>query len=188
MQAALSQQGFFSAYSGGWIIGYFLMGVILYTIDRTWLQGTYRSLYNLTHENPLDKPKGFIFGQKVSRKVLIAGIISTVESFGFLLFTTFNSHLSVELFLWLIDIPVMVLGFAAGFSLFPLWSKRKKAYEFADRLDATLEQRLSKPDSGSTPPPVAKPADPVPTPVVAPVVPVNPEISPEQRISDYAKR
>ena len=176
---ALEEQGFFTAYSRNWMLGYLFVGAIFYTIDRTWLikmKGWFL--------DPSAKPVGFVFGQKASTKVVFAGVISTIETFAFLFFTPWNSHLSVELFLWLADIPMMVIGFGVGALLFPLWAKREKAYKAIDELDEVVAKGMEKAGAKSaplTPVPLTQPATVASAP--APVTPTIPKEKPEDGIA-----
>lgn len=179
---SLDEQGFFTGYTRNWVLGYLFLGVIFYTIDRTWLIRI-KSWF----QDPSAKPLGFVYGQKASRKVVFAGIVSTVETFAFLIFTTWNSHLSVELFLWLVDIPMMVIGFGVGALLFPLWAKREKAYKAIDELDAVVEKGIDRASAKPAPAPVAVPEPAaVPAPPV-PAEPITPKEKPEDVIAEFTR-
>jgi uncharacterized membrane protein len=185
-----THQGIFSSYGAMWVLFGVMFGVVSYTIDRTWLHSLYRWIYDLTHQKTLDKPQGFIFGQKVSQKVLIAGIISTIKSIIFVWYMKFDLNPLTEITLWLVVIPVMVFGFTIGFWAFPLWSKRKKLYESADHLGDRVEESLGgkKP---TNPTPVAAPPQPVAAEAKASVVPAPPvprKETPEETIARYASK
>jgi hypothetical protein len=180
-------------YMGCWLMFFFGAGIVMYIIDRAWLQGLYRWFYNMTHETPLPVETGrsvFVFGHKTARKVLWATIISTVQSAGLFFFTGFHSNPFVELVLWFLEIPAMVLGFAAGAVLYPYWLKRKGLYALADKFDDALEKGEFKPKFPAalkpTPPAAANPAATPSSPAPAPVAKV-PEKSPRQVIEEFTK-
>ena len=129
-------------YSTCWILFYVLGGFFIYVWDRQYLQGLYRWCYNATHKDPLPETveRGFVFGQKTSRKVMWALLISTIESIGTFFFTGFHSNPFVELVLWFLDIPAMLVGFGIGALLYQYWMKRRKVYEFVDKADEALEK------------------------------------------------
>lgn len=175
----LEEQGFFTPYTRNWMLGYLFLGAIFYTIDRTWLI----KIKSWFHD-PSTKPDGFVFGQKASRKVVFAGIVSTVETFAFLFFTPWNSHLSVELFLWLVDIPMMVIGFGIGYLIYkPLWSKREKAYKVMDKIGEVVEEKLEH----EQPVPTSAPEPAMVSSAPAPAAPTTPKEKPEDVIAEFTR-
>ena len=174
-------------YSTCWILFFFGFGILCYILDRQYLQGISKSIYDMTHKKPSEKPFGLIYGQTSGRKFLIATIVSTAQTFGLFFFTGFHSNPFVELVLWFVEIPAMVFGFAVGSFVWPWWAKRKTFYKVMDKIDEEVEKRTAgsaqagngKSDAASTTPPPPAPA------AAAPVIPAKPEPSPEERIKAF---
>ncbi len=186
---SLQEQELFTPYVRNWLLGYWLLGVIVYIVDRTYGLGFWRMF-----QSPDAPAAGLVYNQRVKRKMFVAFIISSVETLCWVL-TPWNSHLLVELFLWLADVPMMVLGFGTGALIFPLWSKRHKGYavvdETVDKIEKGIDTIGAKKESvsppASTPTPESVTAASAPAPQTAPV-PTEPRLTPEQRIAAYAKR
>lgn len=182
MKTFVENTGF---YSTCWILFFFLLGILVYILDRQYLKGLYKSFYDMIHKDPLTEPRAFIFGQKTARKFLWAFVVSTVQSFFLFFFTGFHSNPFVELVLWFVEIPMMVFGFGAGSLLWPLWLKRSVMYrmgdEVGDRVEKWKEQRNAA-RAKPAPAPVAAPVTPVPAAPAEPVVP------PEERIRQYTRK
>lgn len=169
-----------SMYSACWLLFYVGLGILVYVLDRQYVQKLWTWAVNMGRKEPLKSPKGIVYGQRTGRKFLVATIVSTTQSAGLFFFTTFHhTNPFVELTLWFLEIPAMVVGFAIGYWLWPLWEKRTVGYQIVDTIDSAIEERLAKkaspPHVSSTPTPVAQ---------TAPVV-TEPEISPEERIRKY---
>lgn len=173
------------------------LGILTYILDRQYCQGFYKGLYDMFHKEPSEKPFGFIFGQSTGRKFVIATLVSTAQSIGMFVFTGFHSNPFVELVLWFVEIPAMVIGFMFGYWLWPWWSKRTKLYEAVDKIDERIERHheerhkeSSTPksgQSGSAPTPAPTPVSPItPSPVQAAQEPEPPKMSAEERIRRYA--
>ena len=90
--------------------------------------------------------------------------------------------------LWLVEVPVMVFGFAVGYWLWPVWTNRKTFYKAMDKLDEEVQKRQKQKNSAApqTPPSFPPPVAEVP---VTPL-PVSPEekMSAEERISRFTKK
>lgn len=172
-------------YSACWLMFYVLLGIFVYLWDRQYLQGLYRWFYNATHKDPLPETVGrsFVYGQKTSKKVMWALVVSTVQSAGLFFFTGFHSNPFVELVLWFLEIPAMVIGFGIGSKLYPYWMKRKKVYEFVDKADEAFEKGELK-TVFRTP---SKPTSAPPPSAPVPPAPVVQEVDPREVIRNFTK-
>ncbi len=177
-------------YMSCWTLFFLGFGVVTYVVDRTYCQGVYTALYNFFHMTPLAKPQGFVYGHRARYKFVIAFIASTVQSGYLFFFTSFHANPFVELVLWLVEIPAMVLGFAIGFWAFkPVWEKRERLFGAIDKLDAVVEEHAqhARDPKVLVQKSVAAPA-PTSTSEVPPAAPTTPELSPQERIARYGQR
>ena len=154
-------------YSITWLLAYVVGGIIWYIVDRQYLTGFFRRVYNLTHEVPLAdaEVRGIIHGQKAARLFVWAALISTVQSVGLFFFTGFHSNPFVELVLWFLEIPAMVIGFYCGQLLFPLWQQRAKVYNTLDK----LEERVQRGHSTKPAPAAGEPIQSAPSNIAPPI-------------------
>ncbi len=178
-----------------WIAAYVLGGIISYTVDRMYTTRFVTWLYNMCHEKQrqITKPIGLIYGHRTRWKFGVAFAVSTFQSVSLFFCSQFHSNPFIELTLWLVEVPAMVIGFVLGYWLFPLWEKRQKLYEVADVLDRKVEERhelhsqKKAEDVNGAEPPVAtvKLEEPIKAP---PQPPPEPQIDPSERIRRFTER
>ena len=138
----------YTSYILFWMVLFIILGSFWYILDRLHGVRWYRRWYALTHRDPLpqDVVVGFIYNRRSRHKVVMATVLSTVQTF--IALTSVESlNLLVELILWIVEIPMVMIGFAIGPMAFKLW-KRKD--EMLDAVD-DFEQSHFSGDSGESP-------------------------------------
>jgi len=97
------------------LVLYAILGVIWYVADRKVGVHVYRWAYDLFHRNPMPKSeeRGFMYNQRMNRKATLAFLISTVQS-AYMLFGAPQIDLLVELVMWILEVPAMLVGFWVG--------------------------------------------------------------------------
>ncbi len=169
MQTLIDHSGW---YSFCWMAFYVTFGIFCYILDRMYMPRFFTWWYNMFHEKErqLVKPIGFIYGHRTAYKFVFATIVSTVQSLTLFFWSQFHSNPFVELVLWFFEIPAMVLGFVAGYWLYPVWEKRFVLYKAADLLDKKVEERHQKQEEAKADPALeTKPVVETPKPTAAPV-------------------
>ena len=94
-----------------WIVMFVILGAFWYVVDRRFGQGVYRFWYRLTHEKPLPENvrRGFVYNRRTRHKAFMATILSTIQSV-LVLVNMENFNPLVELILWIVEVPVTLLG------------------------------------------------------------------------------
>ena len=120
-----------------WIVMFVILGAFWYVVDRRFGQGVYRFWYRLTHENPLpnDVRRGFVYNRKTRHKAFMAAVLSTAQS----VVTVMNIeqvNLLVELILWIVEVPVTLLGFGIGPWVYKLWNRKDEVFDAIDDLES----------------------------------------------------
>jgi len=114
-----------------------ILGAFWYVLDRRYGVGVYRKWYRLTHENPLpdNVSRGFVYNRKTRHKALMATILSTIQSV-IAVASIEQPNLLVELILWIVEVPMTLLGFAIGPWVYRLWKRRDEMFDAIDDLES----------------------------------------------------
>ncbi len=147
--------GIISVWGYAWscLSAYMALGIAWYLLDRSYGHYLYRWLYDLFHNEPmpLDQKRGVMFNQPTNRKVTVAFVISTMQSLYMLWHTEVN--LLVELIMWLLEVPAMLVGFAMGSWVHRFLVKRSILFdrldEFGEKVASTDATELRKAVEGN---------------------------------------
>jgi hypothetical protein len=114
-----------------------LLGAFWYVIDRRFGVKWYRLWHNLTNKKPLpaEVEVGFIFNRKSRHKALMATLLSTVQTVA-ALYSIETINLLVELILWIVEVPMTMLGFMIGPWAYKLWKGRDDVFDALDEINA----------------------------------------------------
>jgi hypothetical protein len=110
-----------------------MLGAFWYIVDRLHGVRWYRRWYALTHESPLpdDVTVGFVYNRRSRHKVVMAAVVSTVQTL--IALTSVEAlNLLVELILWIVEIPMVMLGFAIGPLVFKVWKRKDTMLDAMD--------------------------------------------------------
>lgn len=120
-----------------WIVMFVILGAFWYVVDRQYGQRLYRFWYGLTHEHPLPDSvrRGFVFNRKTRHKALMATLLSTAQSIAAVM-TVAQPNLLVELILWIVEVPVTLLGFAIGPWVFSVWRRKDEVFDAIDDIES----------------------------------------------------
>ncbi|WP_309006970.1 hypothetical protein [Pelagicoccus sp. SDUM812005] len=120
-----------------WIVMFLILGAFWYVVDRKYGQGVYRFWYRLTHEKPLPESvqRGFVYNRKTRHKALMATLLSTAQSIVAVM-SVAEPNLLVELILWIVEVPVTLLGFAIGPWVFGIWRRKDEVFDAIDDLES----------------------------------------------------
>lgn len=160
-----------TSYIAFWIILFILLGAFWYVMDRRFGVKWYRRWFNLTHRDPLPAgvEAGFIYNRKSRHKAVMATLLSTVQTVA-ALFTLESINLLVELILWIVEVPMTMLGFMIGPWAYRLWKGRDEVFDKLDEFhvktrleekDEKSEAKAEKPKTEPESPRVSEPAEPV---------------------------
>lgn len=143
-----------------WIVMFVILGAFWYVVDRKYGQRLYRFWYGLTHEKPLPESvrRGFVYNRKTRHKALMATLLSTAQSVVAVM-SIAQPNLLVELILWIVEVPVTLIGFAIGPWVFNIWRRKDEMFDAIDDLgsgEKDITQVFSKKEKPVTEPP-AKP-------------------------------
>src|SRR3989344_70668 len=126
--------GIVSVWGYAWscLSAYATLGIVWYLLDRAYGVYVYRWFYDFFHKEPMPAhvTRGVMFNQPTNRKVTVAFVISTVQS-AYMIWST-EVNLLVELIMWLLEVPALLIGFAAGTWVHRFLVKRSVIF---DRLD-----------------------------------------------------
>lgn len=157
-----------------WMVFFVLLGAFWYVIDRRYGVKSYRIWFNLTHKDPLsdDIEAGFIYNRKTRHKVMMATLVSTVQT-AMALFSIESINLLVELILWIVEVPMTMVGFLIGPWAYKLWQGRGEVFDALDEINAKGEAKAAEekaveevveadpePEPADEPEVVEKPDDP----------------------------
>jgi hypothetical protein len=122
-----------TSYIAFWMILFVLLGAFWYVIDRRYGVHWYRRWYRLTRPEPLPEGivAGFVYNRRTRHKALMATVLSTLQT-ALALLQGENLNLLVELVLWLVEVPMTLLGFALGPWAYRLWQRKDVVF---DKLD-----------------------------------------------------
>ena len=120
-----------------WMVLFVILGAFWYIIDRRFGVRWYRLWHKLTNKAPLpdDVEVGFIFNRKSRHKALMATGLSTLQTVA-ALYSIESINLLVELILWIVEVPMTMLGFLIGPWAFKLWKGRADMFEALDEINA----------------------------------------------------
>lgn len=120
-----------------WMVLFVLLGAFWYIIDRRFGVKWYRFWYKLTNKDPLpdDVEVGFIFNRKSRHKALMATGLSTIQTVA-ALYSIETINLLVELILWIVEVPMTMLGFLVGPWAYKLWKGRDDVFDALDEINA----------------------------------------------------
>ncbi|MGJ8638460.1 MAG: hypothetical protein ACSHYA_03630 [Opitutaceae bacterium] len=123
----------YTSYIIFWMVIFVLLGAFWYIVDRMHGVRWYRRWYRLTHSDPLPANivVGFIYNRRSRHKVVMATVLSTVQTF-IALTSVETLNLLVELVLWIVEIPMVMLGFAIGPLAFKLWKRKDEMLDAVD--------------------------------------------------------
>ena len=178
----------YTSYIIFWMVVFVMLGAFWYIVDRLHGVRWYRRWYKLTHRDPLPQNVvvGFVYNRRSRHKVVMAAVVSTVQTFVAL--TSLESlNLLVELILWIVEIPMVMVGFAIGPLVFKVW-KRKDT--MLDAIDDFEQSHFSGTDSSEAVKPAAaseKPKAPVEPKPEAPVV-EDPAVDAKKSFDRYTNR
>ena len=133
-----------TSYITFWMIFFVLLGAFWYVIDRRFGVKWYRVWFNLTHKDPLpsDVEAGFIYNRKTRNKVMMATLLSTLQTVA-ALFSLETINLLVELILWIVEVPMTMVEFLIGPWAYRLWRGRNEMYDALDEINAKSEKTAS---------------------------------------------
>lgn len=119
-----------------WSIVFVSVGATWYNFDRRFGVKWYRSWYNMTHKEKLtiDKQIGFIYNRSTHSKAASAALVATIQSI--LVVRYMDVNLLASLIMWVIEIPLMMLGFYLGPFAALLWQKKEKLFETVDKVES----------------------------------------------------
>jgi hypothetical protein len=133
-----------------------MLGAFWYIVDRLHGVRWYRRWYRLTHESPLpaNVTVGFVYNRRSRHKVVMAAVVSTLQTF--IALTSVESlNLLVELILWIVEIPMVMLGFAIGPLVFKVWKRKDTMLDAIDDFEQSHfgneELQGSKPTAKKAP-------------------------------------
>jgi len=155
-----------------------MLGAFWYIVDRLHGVRWYRRWYRLTHEEPLPQnvTVGFVYNRRSRHKVVMATVVSTAQTLVAL--TSVESlNLLVELILWIVEIPMVMVGFAIGPLVFRVW-KRKDT--MLDAIDDFEQSHFGGEDVKQS----VKAAEPKATPPKAEPKPEQPKLKAEKDAPD----
>lgn len=162
-----------------------ILGAFWYVVDRKYGQRFYRFWYGLTHEKPLPETvqRGFVYNRKTRHKALMATLLSTAQSIVAVM-SVAQPNLLVELILWIVEVPVTLLGFAIGPWVFSVWRRKDEVFDAIDDIESG-EKGIGSVFSGSA----KKVAKEEPKASVAPPKgDDDDDIDPREMIRRYTKR
>ena len=131
-----------------WMVLFVLLGAFWYIIDRRFGVKWYRFWYKLTNKDPLpdDVEVGFIFNRKSRHKALMATGLSTIQTVA-ALYSIESINLLVELILWIVEVPMTMLGFMIGPWAYKLWRGRGDVFDALDEINAKDKKGNPLPES-----------------------------------------
>lgn len=135
-----------------WMIFFVLLGAFWYVIDRHYGVKWYRRWFRLTHKEPLpeDVVAGFVYNRRTRHKALMATVLSTIQT-GIALVQMDNLNLLVELILWIVEVPMTLVGFGLGPWAYRLWRRKDAVFDKIDEWEGAV-----KPDEDEANGPKAK--------------------------------
>lgn len=183
----------YTSYIIFWMILFVLLGAFWYVVDRRYGIKWYRRFYGWTHAEPLpaDIQVGFIYNRRSRHKAVMATVLSTLQTL-IALYSVESLNLLVELILWLVEIPMTMLGFALGPFAFKLWGRKDRMLDALDDFEAKhLTKSTGEPEDERAPQretaatrPTESPTPDASKPTDVPAEPVDPK----KMFDRYTKR
>ena len=129
----------YGGYAAQCLVLYVILGIAWYFFDSIYGVKLYRWFYNLSHKEPMpaEVVRGFMYGQSTKKQARVAFLISTGQSIYMIWGQDVN--LLVELILWLLEIPAMLIGVWLGGPIFGAYKKRDNLFETVDRVKERAE-------------------------------------------------
>lgn len=119
-----------------YLIAYLFFAIVCYSLDRRFGVAIYRWWYNFSHKEPLpaETIRGFIYNRPAKNRATMATIVSLLESLVVVYFLHINPL--VGLIVWLVGIPLTLIGFLIGPFSYRLWQKREVLFQTVDKVEA----------------------------------------------------
>lgn len=119
-----------------WSIVFVGTGAFWYNFDRRFGIKWYRSWYNMTHKDKLttEKEMGFIYNRSTHSKAASAALVATIQSI--LVVKYMDVNLLASLIMWVVEIPLMMIGFYLGPFSYVMWQKKEKLFETVDKVES----------------------------------------------------
>lgn len=119
-----------------WSIVFIGFGATWYNFDRRFGVKWYRSWYNMTHKDKLttEKAIGFIYNRSTHSKAASAALVATLQSI--LVVMYMNVNLLASLIMWVVEIPLLMLGFYLGPFAYAMWQKKETLFKTVDKVES----------------------------------------------------
>lgn len=129
-----------------WFLVFCASGVVFYVSDSRYGGGLRRWWYNMTHENPLsvEETRGFLYRRSFRTRLRAAVLLGITGSLIVVLKTEFRPV--AELFLWVLAIPAVFVGFALAPFITRLWQGREKAIHALEQLEDGVDLKKGAQD------------------------------------------
>ena len=126
-----------------WMIIFILLGAFWYVADRRFGVKWYRIWHGLTREKPLPEnvDVGFVYNRRSRHKLIMATFLSSVQT-AVALISVESLNLLVELVLWIVEVPMTMIGFAIGPWAFKLWRNKNEMLDTLDDLEKSASAFL----------------------------------------------
>jgi hypothetical protein len=126
----------YTSYLAFWMVMFVLLGAFWYIVDRKYGVRWYRLWYRLTHEHPLPPEIvcGFVYNRRARHRSFMATLLSTVQTV-VVIWSAGNPNLLIELILWIVEIPLTMVGFAVGPLAFKIWGRKEELFDTIDDLE-----------------------------------------------------
>lgn len=177
-----------------WMLIFVILGIFWYIIDRRYGVSIYRFWFKLSRKNPLPEEvvRGFVYKRKTRHKALMATVLSSAQSI-IMLVAAAKPNLLVELILWIVEIPMTLIGFALGPWAYQIWNRKEKVFDTIDDLESGKTSvtdliRFSGERGASEEPAPLKPADTEKEKPVTPPTGKNKPEDPRDMIRRYTNR
>lgn len=120
-----------------WVILYIALGCIFYFLDRWFGVAIYHWFYGMTHKDPLPEgvEKGFIHNRKAQARFANACIVALIFSLIEFHYTEHPDPL-MEFFSWVIEVPLVMIGFIIGPFFFRIWGKKEDLFQTVDKIES----------------------------------------------------
>lgn len=120
-----------------WIILFIVFGGFFYLLDRWFGVSIYRWFYNMTHKDPMPENvvKGFLHNQKAKIRCANACVLALFLS----LINYYSDEKANPLYAflnWIMQVPLVFIGFCLGPILFKLWGKKDKLFQTVDKIES----------------------------------------------------
>lgn len=119
-----------------WSILFVSFGAVWYNFDRRFGIKWYRSWYNMTRKEKLttEKQIGFIYNRSTHSKAAMAALVASAQSVMVVMYMDVN--LLASLIMWVVEIPLMMLGFYLGPFVYAMWRKKETLFTTMDKVES----------------------------------------------------